>query len=191
MVTFLFTALFSISMQVQASDVGFSSTNDFVATPIEGRVDVTCEGFNGSGFAKYRCRDIVLEPQSYDYFVGPKEPNARKVELRAYHADGSDRSKMSLYDGTNGRSRDSFNLWISTLFQKPLLEVGVNRVTYSLYSDDKSDLKEYTRGEFTAVVTKGTPRLCPATSYNSTDINDCNAQYSVCQRYFEQYNYCR
>lgn len=187
----LIIATFLSMTSAHAGDVGFSTGNSFTASSVEGVVAVTCEGFNGTATARYTCRDVVLEPSPYDYIVGPKFAEARRIDVRAVYADGSSRTKMSFYDGVRGISKDSFNLWISTLFQKPLLQVGVNKIQYSIYSDDKRDIVEYARGEFTVQVDRGAARRCPSTSYNSTDVNDCNSQYSVCQRYFEQYNNCK
>ncbi|QDK39423.1 hypothetical protein [Bdellovibrio sp. NC01] len=170
---------------------GFASGNTFQASAIEGNVIMTCEGFNGTSEATYTCRDVVLDPSPYDYFVGPQDVRATQVELKAEHQDGSSRIKMANYDGKTGKSATTFNLWISSLFQKPLLETGTNKVHYSVYDNRVSPMQEYASGDFTVTVKRGNPRRCPTTQYRSTDVNDCNSQYSICQRYFEQFNNCR
>ncbi len=177
----------------KAADLpGFASGSDFSATPIEGTVIMTCEGFNGTSEATYSCRDVVLDPQAFDTFTGPVDPRATQVELRADHEDGSSRVKMAGYNGKTGKSTSTFNLWVSTLFQKPLLMAGVNKLSYSVYSGTGSEaFQEYARGTFVLTVKRNTLRRCPTTQYHSTDVTDCNAQYSICQRYFEQYNNCR
>ncbi|MBO9666567.1 MAG: hypothetical protein J7501_07100 [Bdellovibrio sp.] len=174
-----------------AADVaGFSSGNDFKATPLEGQVVVTCEGFNGGGSASFTCRDVVLDPVSYDYFKGPRDARATKVELTNKRDDNSVRTKSDDYDGARGRSRGSVNLWISTLFQKPLLMAGKNRIHYKVTGDNTS-AAPFAEGDIVVTVTRNKARSCPTTHYNSADVNDCTSQYSVCQRYFEQFNYCR
>lgn len=165
---------------------GFEKGNTLTATPVQGEVRMICAGFNGSGSALYSCRDTALNPGAYDYFVGPRDARATKVELTAYHQDGSTRTKAEEYQGSRGRSGEAFNLWISTLFQKPLLEAGSNRVTFKLMGNSAV----YAEGSFTAVVTRGAPRTCPTVTYQSSDINDCNSQYSICQRYFREHNNC-
>ncbi|MBV2169813.1 MAG: hypothetical protein KUL82_14000 [Bdellovibrio sp.] len=182
--------LFSIitfCLMAKAHAAGFANGNALIATPIQGQVQVQCNGFNGSGTALYTCRDVVMDPQAYDYFVGPQDARADKVELMAFHEDGSSRSKVNNYDGARGKSRDAFNLWISTLFQKPLLEYGRNTIRYKIFSDNNTP---YAQGEFGVVVQRGAARQCPAATYHSTDSNDCNSQYSICQRYFEEYRNC-
>lgn len=169
---------------------GFSRGNELSATPIQGQVRVFCNGFNGSGTAIYSCRDVALDPQAYDYFVGPQDARADKVELTATREDGSTRSKMVDYDGARGKSREAFNLWISTLFQKPLLQYGMNSVRYRIFSGNRvaDTLGE---GTFAALVKRGAARTCPAAQYNSTDMNDCSSQYSICQKYFEEFHNCQ
>ena len=181
-----------LSAVAKADYVGFSSGSTFQATPIEGNVIMTCDGFNGSSQANYTCRDVVLEPLNSDVFLGPQDARATQVELKADREDGSSRLKMLNYDGRNGKSTGAFNLWISSLFQRPLLAVGVNHIHFSIYSNGTgSDLQEYGSGDFVVTVNRGTSRTCPTTQYHSTDVTDCNSQYSICQRYFEQYSNCR
>lgn len=185
-----FLAILLLSLSAQANTVGFAKGNELTAAAVEGRVTVTCNGFNGVGNAIYACRDQVLEPQVYDYFTGPTHPKAAEVELKCKREDGSVRTKASGYNGAKGISTDSFNLWISTLFQKPLLQVGVNTIDYKITADDRADT-EIAKGRFVVNVKRAPARRCPDAHYNSTDINDCNSQYSVCQRYFEEFNNCR
>lgn len=180
----LILALCSVS---SADQVGFQKGNNLSAVPVQGEVRVICAGFNGNGSALYSCRDLALNPGVYDYFVGPRDARATKVELTAYHQDGSTRTKAEEYQGSRGRSEEAFNLWISTLFQKPLLEVGTNRVSYRLMGNNAV----YAEGAFNAVVTRVAPRTCPTVTYQSSDINDCNSQYSICQRYFREHNNCQ
>lgn len=182
---------------LSAVAAGFVSGSEFSATPIEGTVFMTCEGFNGNAQVTYSCRDVVLDPQATDIFFGPQDIHATQVELTAVHEDGSDRVKMAGYNGKVGRSTSTFNLWISTLFQKPLLMAGVNKISYSITgpentsSDGTEIQREYVRGSFQINVKRSIARRCPTTQYHSSDVTDCNSQYSICQRYFEQYNNCR
>lgn len=185
-----FLAILLISLGAKADYIGLVHGSEFTAAPVEGRVTVTCNGFNGVGTAVYNCRDAVLEPQIYDYFVGPRDARATDVELKCMRDDGSERTKTSGYDGIKGSSTDSFNLWISTLFQKPLLQAGINNIEFRITANDRAKT-EIARGHFTVNVIRVPTRRCPNTHYNSTDINDCNSQYSVCQKYFEEFNNCR
>lgn len=188
-----FIAIFlmaTAAVGANAEYVGFRHGSEFVAAAVEGQVTVSCNGFNGSGSAIYSCRDVVLDPQAYDYFVGPRDPRAASVELRCIREDGSVRTKSSDYDGARGISTDSFNLWISTLFQKPLLQAGVNTIEYRIIANDRPKT-EIAKGRVAVKVTRAAVRRCPNAHYQSTDINDCSSQYSVCQRYFEEYRNCK
>lgn len=186
--TFLAIMLFTLS--AHADDVGLSHGSEFTAAAVEGRVSIHCNGFNGVGNAVYNCRDAVLEPQLYDYFIGPRDAKATDVELKCTREDGSVRVKTSGYNGTKGISTDSFNLWISTLFQKPLLQAGINTIDYRITADDRAKT-EIAKGRFVVNVVRTPVRRCQDAHYTSTDINDCNSQYSVCQKYFEEFNNCR
>lgn len=183
-------AVLAFSAMAQANPIGFASGSTFTATPIQGQVQVTCDGFNGTGSAVFTCRDIVLDPQAYDFFMGPQEPSADRVELIATREDNTTRSKVTSYDGLRGRSREAFNLWISTLFQKPLLAYGKNLIQYRLYSVDVL-VDTAANNQFVVNVIKGQKRVCPSARYTSTDVNDCNSQYSICQRYFEEFRNCQ
>lgn len=185
-----FFLMATAAVEANAQYVGFRHGSEFVAAAVEGQVTVSCNGFNGTGSAIYACRDVVLDPQAYDYFVGPRDSRAANLELRCTREDGSVRTKSGDYDGSNGISSDSFNLWISTLFQKPLLQAGVNTIEYRITADDRPKT-EIAKGRITVKVTRTPARRCPNAHYNSTDLNDCNSQYSVCQRYFEEYRNCR
>lgn len=190
----MFKLIFAFLLLVstaKADFVGFSSGFEFQATPVEGTVIITCEGFNGNAQATYTCRDAVLEPMDADNFMGPRDARAKQVELRALREDGSTRVKTASYDGANGKTSSPINLWQSTIFQQPLLSSGLNQIHFSIYSSNNDSTQEVAKGDFTVNVKRGALRRCPTTQYQSTDVTDCNSQYSICQRYFEQYNNCR
>lgn len=181
-----------VALQVfaQTNTVGFSRGNVFTAIPLQAQVQVTCSGFNGEGTASYNCRDVVLEPMAYDYFVGPADPNLKWVDLVATRQDGTTRVKTAAYNGYRGRTEEAINLWISTIFQKGLLGLGTNEVKYKLYVKDNTR-DPFVSGTFQATVNRAAIRQCPSGAYESPDINDCSSQYSVCQRYFSERNFCR
>lgn len=181
--------LIQIFYSFAQANTGFSRGNEFVATSIQGQVRVVCNGFNGTSSATFTCRDIVLDPNPYDYFVGPRNARLTKLDLVVLREDGSTRSKVMGYDGSYGKSRDAVNLWISTIFQTPLLTYGVNTIRYKIYSSDYNE-GQY-EGNFNVMVKRGPARQCPLVQYDSLDINDCSSQYSICQRYFEEYKNCR
>lgn len=176
-----------VLLSMKPAFANFKNGNELVTAPIEGTATVRCDGFNGRQTAVYQCRDLVMDPGPYDYFMGPVVTNGTAVNLKAFHQDGSSRSKSEKYLGSRGISVETFNLWISTIFQRPLLEYGANRVMWQVVDDSERVLAE---GQFVANVKRGPARQCEPAFYNSTDANDCNSQFTVCQRYFEQNNFC-
>ncbi|WP_413289322.1 hypothetical protein [Bdellovibrio sp. HCB337] len=172
------------ALAAHAGAPGFSNGSQFSSAHIQGAVTVYCQG---GDVITYTCYDTVLDPSSYDYFLGPGNIVADEVTLSNLRPDGTRRERTEVYDFRNARSDGAFNLWISTPFQRPLLALGKNVVDYLLLSRGKI----VTQGTFTVNVSQSAGRTCPSTHYNSNDPNDCKSQYTVCQRYFEQYNYCR
>lgn len=179
----IFLVLGAVSA-AQGVNVGFSQGNQFHSSHLQGKVTVFCD----SGVeATYACNDTVLDPVSYDYFIGPQGVKAEEVSLTSTRADGSRRDRTEAYNSNGPRSMSAFNLWISTLFQRPLLALGINKIDYRLMSTGKI----VDQGKFLVNVVYGEARTCPTTQYNSADPSDCQSPYTVCQKYFEQYDYCR
>lgn len=169
-----------------AQQVGLEKGSNFQSVAISGQVTVICNGFSGYGQNTYNCRDITLEPSTYDYVTGPRDPNIDEIKLISKQESGTIIKKTEDFEGRTGRTENAINLWISTLFQKPLLRDGRNIISYELLS--KGVVKQ--SGEFSVQVTRAQSRVCPNTTYNSIDFNDCQAQYSICQRYFKENNFC-
>jgi hypothetical protein len=181
--------------QATAAQAGFKIGNKFEYKSAVGDVSVHCPNTGGSlpggpsgpTFANYRCYGYSLTPGDADYFVGPKV-NADEVELVAVRADGSKRSKTSEYESAKGQSKDTFNLWIETLFQKPLLKMGRNDVTWTL----KRSGRAVQTGSFIAEVFDRGDLRCPAASETSWDPSDCQNSGRICNDYFFRYgNQCR
>lgn len=172
------------SAMAEAGAVGFAHGTEFSSSHIQGSVTVYC---NSGEVGNFNCYDTVLDPNNYDYFVGPAGVTADQVALSNLREDGSRHERSDFYDDRRNRSEGAFNLWISSLFQRPLLGAGKNQIDFRLLN--RGQIVQ--QGRFTVTVTRGAPRACPASHYNSNAPSDCTSQYTVCQRYFEQYNYCR
>lgn len=171
----------------------FSRGDHFVAIPLRGQVVASCPqqrpGFPGGGpsLVSYSCRDLVLEPSERDYFLGPQGVGAETVHLQVVHADGSTREKDYSYDSATFRTKKLVNLWLASLFQKPLLEEGLNQFKYVLKNGDQA-IRE---GRFEVQVDRGAARTCPRSSLTIWDPNECSNQVSVCRRYFQQFDNCK
>ncbi len=163
---------------------GFSQGNEIQTQRISGNLTLFCQG-PGQQTKYIRCDADLWTPGLTDYFVGPVA-DADSVTLNAKHADGSQKSKDSKYDGQTGKSKSVFNLGIHTLTQKPLLLEGQNQIHFALSKGGQS----VSEGDFTANVKRVPGAFCPPAS-DSVYGNDCNFPQSACDRYFEQFNYCQ
>lgn len=167
---------------------GLSGGDQYSTVNIYGRLHVQCTGPQGSSSAYADCRGQILNPGEYSYFVGPKT-EADSVTLVASHEDGSvSKPKSSAYDGDKGRSKKSFNLWISSVLQRPLLDFGKNNVKYTLSQNGRVT----EQGSFQVNVVDGGRAVCQRTGfYYSNTASDCNFPTNLCSRYFSEHNYCQ
>lgn len=178
----------SARAQGEARSGQFEDGNDFQYFGAVGNVSVQCFPSGGAPSgptsAYYRCDGYSFSPGEEARFIGPVT-DADEVTLVATHADRSTRSKSGSYDGRKGQSDDRFNLWISTVFQRPLLKMGINTVAWTLKRKGKSVAK----GSFTANVKDNGDLQCPSASETSWDMDDCMSSSRVCSNYFSRYGH--
>lgn len=161
---------------------GFEGGDHYQAHSLRGSVNVICPDRQ----AFFSCQDYYLEPSMRDYFVYQNAPQSDRVSLTAEHEDGRTRTRSEGFN--NGRSTSSFNLWISTLFQRPLLATGHNRITYQMQNN--SQVVE--EGEFDVFVERRPTRSCPHRTYRSSSNFDCQGGgATICARYFYESRNCR
>jgi hypothetical protein len=183
-------AVLLLSVSIAASaDVGFTKGSRFQVSQLLGQVTVICaaDGSGDSGVASGDCALSLLEPAQSDYFQGPDGVMADEVVLTAIHDDQTSRSKDSGYNSKKGRSTSDFNLWISTLLQRPLLKEGRNVIQYSMFLKKQ----QVTSGEFIVNVDGAPTRYCNPRTYSSTNGSECRNPTLLCNRYFYEENYCR
>lgn len=182
---FLFFSSFSAN-----AGVGFSQGNQLTAVFSQGEITVYCsaDGAGGAGrYARYLCQEDLILTGEYDYFVGPQGVMADEVTLTALHEDGSQRKKTVAYDSQAARSAKRFNLWISTLLQRPLLNAGMNRISYKMTLNGKLTAQ----GEFDVEVKDGGKKVCSRRgNYWSNNSTDCNSGSHFCNQFFRENNYC-
>lgn len=172
------------------ADVGFSKGNTLTAVLSQGEISVHCDAsgpVGGPSFGVFRCQQDLILTGEYDYFQGPAGVIADDVTLTAVHEDGSKRTKNVGYDSANGRSSKKINLWIATLLQKPLLDPGVNQVSYVMTRNGKT----VATGAFVATVKDGGTKVCSRRGvYWSNSSMDCQSGGSFCSQFFYENNYC-
>ncbi|MGZ3774995.1 MAG: hypothetical protein ACXVCY_13990 [Pseudobdellovibrionaceae bacterium] len=174
----------------QATEVGFKHGNEKTSILAQGDIMVVCnDSFQGgTQFGNFHCERELLAPSEFDYFQGPKDVPADEVTLTAIRADKSVKSKSLGYDMHKMQSSKQFNLWISTLFQRPLLKAGHNQVTYVM----KYKGKVSHSGQFEVTVKDGGTKICNRRGYyTSTVASDCwGASGRFCDQFFYENNYC-
>lgn len=185
----IFTVLLSLfSFQLFALDVGLETGSTMNTLNLSGSLMLYCNDSSGSGSRYVNCSSSRLLPAEFSRLkVTGGRIDASKVELTAHHQDGSMRQKSSRFNSNRGESTKRFNLWIGSLFQRPLLEEGENRIVYR-FINNGSVVNE---GEFTVTINEGESRQCPFGVLYSSRGEDCRTGSMVCGQYFRKYNYCR
>ncbi len=165
-----------------AQNVRLEKGNTYESHVYEGRASVWCKDDRGTTYLhRTRCRASGLNPALTSYVVGPQNTGATELKLQSVHDDGSQTSKQEDYEDVVGRTEDRVNLWISTLFQKPLLKHGVNRVSYQLVNDAQAIIEQ---GSFDVVVARGAKLICPHDYLQSRFPSDCTGS-GICSTYFD------
>lgn len=179
----------SLSAPFAQAEIGLKHGNDVTAVLSRGSLTLQCQDsmHGGPTMGLFNCEQDLLIPGDFDYFVGPERIQGNQLTLTATHEDGSTRTKNLGYDSAKGQSSDTINLWIYTVLQRPLLDGGLNKVSYSIsYKGQQT-----ARGEFNVNVKNGGVKTCSHRGfYFSYNSNDCQNGGNFCQRYFQENNYC-
>lgn len=169
--------------------IGFSSGDHFVSTYVYGDLNLTCMENGFYERARVQCQDNILSPAEFDYFVydGSLEASLiREVELSSV-VGGRRYKQTQRYDSEKNRSSKRFNLWFWTLTQKPLLQIGDNKISYVI-KDSNGQKHE---GEFDVKVEAAPERQCAPRHMTSRWLQDCRGGAArMCDRYFSDQNYC-
>jgi hypothetical protein len=169
----------------QVLAAGLAGGDTYKANYITGDISVRCSSAGQTDYASYRCRGSYLSPESWSKFVDDSGVNADKVKLTFRDHRNKKRTKSSSFK--NGQSKKSFNLWVRTLTQRPLLNSGDNEISYSLTKGGN----EVASGTFNVQVEDQPTRYCQYRSYYSNNMDDCRFPSNVCNQYFREQNACR
>ena len=156
MKSFVFVILFGAS-SAYAGAVGFELGDQYESVIYSGRTTVYCPARAPEIFY---CNAGGLSPGVVSHFVA-EGVQADKVRLKAYWQNGRTRSKNHSF--SDGRTRSKVNLWINTLFQRPLLAMGANKIEYTL-SKSGETVEE---GQFLVNVQDGGRRVCDDGYYHA------------------------
>lgn len=173
----LFTVLFLSPSLLAEGRIGFSSGDTFTAYDYEGSFTLFCP----SQSRRVVCQGYGLEPGEYDHLVFPGSLDADEVTLTRVNTRGETRSKDSKIKRGANRSKKSFNLWIRTLFQRPLLSMGDNTIRYSFEKNGN----KVSEGSINVQVTDGGLKFCRHMTLSGRD-SDCQSPSALCSSYFRR-----
>jgi hypothetical protein len=149
---------------------------------LEGNVSVRCQENNNSRTLYYNCQESVLRDGNYAKLVVTNGSiDADYVKLQRL---GSKYIKGATFNANTGISKGSFNLWVGSLFQRPMLNRGVNTIKYKFFKNKKI----VGEGEFDVDVVRGKTRDC---GYGSLSVGSCLGAYEACSEFYRRRNYCR
>lgn len=157
------------------AETTFEDGTVYSANTYSGNVWVNCAGQPSE---LRHCAGYDLEPGMYTRLISGAD--ADRFEVEALHADGDTVKKKGKFNADSGKS-DRINLWIRTLFQRPLLSMGENTVRYTLTK--KGNVVE--QGEFTVRVESGARTQCRTGTIFTG--GSCGSQGYVCDEYFARY----
>ena len=176
-------AMLMFSANIMAAD--FEGALEFNAYEKEGRMRVTCIN---NGYIKTQthfCNSYGLRPRMKSFFNHKPSKKVTRVVLKRKIEDDVI-TKRSSWDSENNRTQKKINLWIDTLLQTPLFEMGENTIEFQLYN--KSELVE--EGSVVAKVQDQGTYNCGDLDHTTSDLNFCNNYSQACQFYFQKQKMC-
>jgi hypothetical protein len=169
---------------------GFTGGNQSVSTNIYGELTVICHNYRGgTDIHRESCYSNTLQPYEFDRFIPEQEDSKLdfdKVEISRIKKSGK-MTKQSRSYSKEKQQTEHFNLWIATLFQRPLLDIGDNSLTYKLLKNGKT-VKE---GDFGVAVLEGKPRQCFHETIQLNGNGCPSGGQDLCENYFRRQNYCQ
>lgn len=175
--------LLLLSFNAAAADISFERGDTIKTDEIEGVVSVTCEQNGQTRTLSLSCYDIALIGGAYGKIIARNGfIDADWVKLRR---EGTSTVKGAAFNSSTQQTGNNFNLWIATLFQRPLLIKGKNLIHYDFSKKNQS----VETGSFEVEVVEGEFRTCARGSlyYYSS----CPPSNLICGEYFRKHNYCR
>ncbi|MFL5815756.1 MAG: hypothetical protein ACJ763_19460 [Bdellovibrionia bacterium] len=173
-----------IASQAFATDTGFEAGNTFTVKQYHGTVSVMCMAPNDHGNYIYACHSEDFQPGLSAKFVTAPGVDADHVTLTSMWEGGKTVTKDAAFDSVSGKSGRAFNLWISTLLQRPLLDQGTNIIHYALSKNGKIQ----SEGGFIATVKALPDSQC--SHQTLIESGNCQNLAWMCERYFNEVAQC-
>lgn len=171
-----------VSFGALAQNIGFERGNTITTDEIDGYLTVNCHD-GRSRWVTYSCYDIALNGGAYGKLVVTNGTiDADWVQLQR---EGDNIIKGAAFNANTQATGFNFNLWIRTLFQRPLLKKGSNVIHYTFLKNQV----EVAQGQFQVDVLEGDYRSCRRST--TTYYGSCPIASSACMDYFRRLNYCK
>jgi hypothetical protein len=181
---YILTLIFSFQT---IAETGFKLGSTFNQESMTGNVTLYCRSGSQYKTVHRQCYDYRLSPSNYSSFIFEGTTEADRVTLSVTKSNGKRVSKTYKFDNKKNESKKKFNLWISTLTQRPFLELGDNEIHYSL-TKKRVELKS---GSFNVLVKNSKSLNCQHRVLFSSVMNDCNYYGYACMMYFTYNNNCQ
>ena len=165
---------------------GFKDGDSFSVQPVRSSITLYCYNGDGRGTTSrfYNCNNEYISPVAYSRFVNDSGVSAKKVRLQVTRANCSVKTKTKKWSNKKEQSR-SFNLWIGSLLQRPLLDIGANQISYEMLAKSGEVVES---GEFNVNVERKPAVVCAHRTFNAYN-NDCSFPDAFCRRvYRDGYN---
>lgn len=161
--------------------VSFKHGNQFKVDSYSGIVRANCP----TTFNDFNCYDQSLSPANFTRLVSEEFIDADRYWIEATFENGKKKTKDGKFKRRKRRS-STINLWVRSVFQRPLLRYGINEIRYKLYKKKELVLE----GSFDVSVETGEYYQCGFGFLYYNNNNACFNQYQVCSDYLNSY-YCR
>jgi hypothetical protein len=176
-----------LSINISWAQGGFAQGDHYSLILYRGQVTVWCSNGSASSRAFYSCAEERAHPGAFAHFVTSENVDADEVRITARHENGAVQTRTRNFNARTNESR-SFNLLVRTLFQRPLLGLGDNRLSYELTKRGVV----VALGEFDVRVERDpVARQCRAITLTTTDMNACQNHTVACDQYFRTVGPCR
>ena len=154
-------------------------TEDF----LRGSVRVQCNQNGRIYYQNYLCDSSLLRGGNFGYLVVTNGSlDADFVQMSSF---ANNTTKSSRFNALTGRSFSQFNLWMSSVFQRPLLHRGLNTIAYTFFKNNAI----VAQGSFNVNIYRGNDLNCGFGNlfYNTI----CPNLFQACDDFFRRRNYCR
>jgi len=162
-----------------ANAAEFEKGSEYNVVRLSGNAIVTCNYFENGRYrtthGNIYCISDFSSPATYSRFL---QEDSQAVKVKLVNESNDNRKKTKKFYPKKGESK-RFNLFIRSLFQRPLLTTGVNNISYQMLLKDGSVEQE---GHFEVNV-DFSRKYCRTRYMYSSDGMDCQG-YSICRRYF-------